>query len=72
MQERITDELAQTIHRSIQPTNTIVVIEAEHTCMSTRGVLKAEAKTITSTVIGVFKTDTVARSEALSLIRSKL
>jgi GTP cyclohydrolase I len=48
----------------------IVVIEAEHTCMSTRGVLKGGAVTTTSCVLGLFKSDSDARSEVLSLIKS--
>lgn len=70
MQERITYELANTIHKTLSPVATIVVLSAEHTCMGSRGTLKHGAKTITSTTLGKFKTDATARSEVLALIRS--
>ncbi|MBR8832995.1 MAG: GTP cyclohydrolase I FolE [Stigonema ocellatum SAG 48.90 = DSM 106950] len=70
MQENITSQLANIIHSTLNAVGTIVVLEAEHTCMATRGVLKAGAMTTTQAVLGVFKTDGVARAEVLTLIRS--
>ncbi|WP_392408154.1 GTP cyclohydrolase I FolE [Chlorogloeopsis fritschii] len=68
LQERLTSELTQVIEDAIAPVGVIVVMEATHTCMSTRGVVKANAITTTSCVRGVFKTDFQARQEVLSLI----
>jgi GTP cyclohydrolase I len=70
MQENITAQLAKVIHSTLNALGTIVVLEAEHTCMATRGVLKAGSVTTTQAVLGVFKTDIAARSEVLTLIRS--
>lgn len=70
MQEDITSQLANVIHSTLNAVGTIVVLEAEHTCMATRGVLKAGAMTTTQAVLGVFKADAVARAEVLTLIRS--
>lgn len=70
MQERITYELANTIHNTLNALGTFVVIEAEHNCMNNRGVLKPGTKTITNAVLGVFKTDANARGQILSLIAS--
>ncbi|WP_243902945.1 GTP cyclohydrolase I FolE [Aetokthonos hydrillicola] len=70
MQERITYQLANTIHNTLNALGTFVVIEAEHNCMNNRGVLKYGSKTITNAVLGVFKTDVNARGQILSLIAS--
>jgi GTP cyclohydrolase IA len=69
VQERLTQEIANTLFEGIKPVGVMVVIEAEHTCMTLRGVKKPGAKTITSAVLGGFRTDPRTRSEAMSLIK---
>lgn len=70
IQERLTTEFANLLMTELAAKGVIVVIECEHTCMSTRGVLKGGAVTTTSCVLGLFKSDSDARSEVLSLIKS--
>ena len=69
VQERLTTDIADTIMRKLKPKGVLVVIEAEHLCMSMRGVKKPGVMTITSAVRGVFRKNEKTRSEALSLIR---
>jgi GTP cyclohydrolase I len=69
VQERLTQQIANTLFDGIQPLGVMVVIEAEHTCMTLRGVKKSGAKTVTSCVLGGFRSDPRTRSEAMSLIR---
>src|SRR3982750_3094060 len=69
VQERLTQQIAQTLFDELQPLGVMVVIEAEHTCMTLRGVKKPGAKTITSSVLGGFRTDSRTRAEAMSLIK---
>jgi GTP cyclohydrolase I len=68
LQERITSTVADTIMEKLDPHGVIVVVEAEHMCMTMRGVKKPGSKTVTSAVRGVFAEDPAARAEALSLI----
>jgi len=68
LQERITSTIADAIMEKLEPHGVIVVVEAEHMCMTMRGVRKPGAKTITSAVRGVFAEDPASRAEALSLI----
>ena len=68
VQERLTGQIADTLVEALHPAGVIVVLEAEHMCMSMRGVKKPGAKTTTRAVRGCFETDADARSEALSLI----
>lgn len=68
VQERLTGQIADTLVEALHPAGVIVVLEAEHMCMSMRGVKKPGAKTTTRAVRGCFETDVDARSEALSLI----
>jgi len=68
VQERLTSQIANTLVEQIKPDGVIVVIEAEHLCMSMRGVKKPGARTITSAVRGVFEASQKTRDEALSLI----
>ena len=68
VQERLTGQIADTLVEALNPAGVIVVIEAEHLCMSMRGVKKPGAKTTTRAVRGCFATDADARSEALALI----
>lgn len=70
LQERITSTVADCIMEQLQPYGVVVVIEAEHMCMTMRGVKKPGAKTVTSAVRGIFATDPMARAEAFQLIRS--
>jgi GTP cyclohydrolase IA len=71
LQERLTTDIANTLFEGLRPIGVMVVIEAEHTCMTLRGVRKADAKTITSAVLGGFRTDPRTRAEAMSLIKGK-
>ena len=69
VQERLTTQVAETIMKKLKPKGVMVVIEADHLCMTMRGVKKPGAKTITSAVRGIFRTNSKTRSETLSLIR---
>jgi GTP cyclohydrolase I len=71
VQERMTTEIANAIVNQLKPLGVVVVLEAEHFCMSMRGVKKPGSKTVTSAIRGVFKTDKALRAEILSLINSK-
>jgi GTP cyclohydrolase I len=71
VQERLTTDIADTLVRALRPRGVLVVIEAEHLCMSMRGVKKPGAQTITSAVRGTFHTNAASRAEAMSLIRQK-
>ena len=68
VQERLTTQVADEIDQSLQPRGVLVVIEAEHFCMSMRGVKKPGSLTVTSAVRGLFKTNPATRAEAMSLI----
>lgn len=70
VQERLTSQVADTLMEQLNPQGVIVVMEAEHLCMSMRGVKKPGAKTTTSAVRGIFKSSASAttRAEALSLL----
>jgi len=68
LQERITTTVADIIDEKLNPYGVIVVLEAEHMCMTMRGIKKPGSKTITSAVRGLMKTDAKSRAEALSLI----
>ena len=68
IQERLTNQIAQAIQKSIQPLGVGVVIEARHLCMVMRGVEKHRAETITSAMLGSFRENQQTREEFLSLI----
>ena len=68
VQERLTTEIVDVIMKKLKPKGVMVVIEAEHLCMSMRGVQKAGAIPTTSVVRGVFRSNQKTRQEALSLI----
>jgi GTP cyclohydrolase I len=70
LQERITSTIADSLLRSLQPHGVMVIIEAEHMCMTMRGVKKPGSQTITSAVRGIFEEDQAARAEVMSLIKS--
>ena len=69
LQERLSEQIADTIMKTIQPKGAMVVIEAEHLCMTMRGVRKPGAKMITSAMRGIFLKDARTRAEALSLLK---
>jgi GTP cyclohydrolase I len=71
VQERMTSEIVEAIERELRPRGSIVVIEAEHFCMSMRGVKKAGTTTVTSAVRGSFRTDAASRAEALQFIHQR-
>ncbi|MEZ6045729.1 MAG: GTP cyclohydrolase I FolE [Planctomycetaceae bacterium] len=71
VQERMTHQIADMLSEKLDPKGVIVVIEAEHTCMSIRGIRKPGSLTITSAVRGLFKSNESSRAEAMSLIRHK-
>ena len=68
VQERLTSQVANAVESVLDPRGVIVVVEAEHLCMSMRGVRKAGARTITSAVRGLFRDQAATRNEAMSLI----
>jgi GTP cyclohydrolase IA len=68
VQERLTTEIADTIEKALEPRGVLVVIEAEHLCMTMRGVKKPGALTITSAVRGIFKDNAATRAEAMSFV----
>lgn len=70
MQERLTSEIADTIMEGLRPRGVLVVVEAEHMCMTMRGVRKPGSMTVTSAVRGYFATSDATRAEAFSLIRN--
>jgi len=69
LQERLTCEIAQTLLDKIEPFGVGVVMEAQHLCMMMRGVEKQNSKTVTSAMLGVFKSDPKTRAEFLDLLR---
>ena len=70
-QERLTKEVAEQLDRQLSPRGVGVVIEAEHTCMSLRGVRAAGTRTVTSALFGSLREDPATRAEFLSLTRSR-
>ncbi|MFC1703666.1 GTP cyclohydrolase I FolE [Candidatus Omnitrophota bacterium] len=70
VQERLTTQIADIIMQKLKPRGVMVIIEAEHLCMSMRGVKKPGTLTVTSAVRGVFKENQKTRAETLSLIKS--
>ena len=70
LQERLTSQIADAIMDKLKPRGVIVVVEAEHMCMTMRGVKKPGSMTLTSAVRGLFRTQEATRAEAFALIRS--
>ena len=68
VQERLTTEIADSIDRALTPRGVFVVIEAEHLCMTMRGIKKPGSKTVTSAVRGLFRSDARTRQEAMDHI----
>ncbi len=71
VQERMTTQIAETIERVLVPQGVLVVVEAEHLCMSMRGVKKPGTLTITSSVRGLFRTDASTRAEAMQFVHGR-
>ena len=71
IQENMTAQIADALEKYLSPKGVMVMIEAEHMCMTMRGVKKPGSKTITSAVRGIFEKDIAARAEAMSLITMK-
>ncbi len=71
VQERMTTEIADAIEDALEPRGVLVVVEAEHLCMSMRGVKKSGTSTVTSAVRGLFRTDTSTRFEAMQFVRGR-
>jgi GTP cyclohydrolase I len=69
IQERLTKQIADLIMEHLRPLGVMVVIEAEHMCMSMRGAKKPKSSTVTSALRGSFRTKSATRSEAMILIR---
>jgi len=70
VQERMTNQIASLIESELDTKGVAVVVQAEHSCMAIRGIRKKGSSTITSSLRGVFKTDTASRAEVMSLINS--
>jgi GTP cyclohydrolase I len=68
VQERMTTQIANALMKTLRPRGVAVVLEAEHYCMSIRGVHKPGSKTITSALRGIFQENTALRAEVMSLI----
>jgi len=71
VQERLTQQIAETIQDLLKPKGVAVVIEAVHLCMTMRGVEKQNSVAVTSSMLGGFRTDRSSRMEFLNLIRSR-
>ncbi|PKM99473.1 MAG: GTP cyclohydrolase I FolE [Elusimicrobia bacterium HGW-Elusimicrobia-2] len=70
IQERLTQQIADTINGSLKPLGVMVIIEAEHLCMTMRGIKKPGTKMTTSALRGIFMADAKVRSEAMTLIKN--
>jgi len=71
VQERMTQMIADLIERELESSGVAVVIEAEHSCMSIRGVRKPGSRTVTSALRGTFRTNPASRAEVMALILAK-
>ena len=72
VQERLTTQIAEAINEHLKPLGVACVMEAVHLCMMMRGVQKQNARAVTSSMLGAFRTDVKTRAEFLTLIRSEL
>jgi GTP cyclohydrolase I len=68
LQERLTSQIADTIVKAVAPLGVAVVVEAEHLCMTMRGIKKPGSVTVTSALRGICKSDARSRAEAMALI----
>ena len=71
VQERLTSQIADELERNLQPKGAMVVIEAEHLCMTMRGIRKPGAVTVTSAVRGLFRENVATREEAMRFIQGR-
>jgi GTP cyclohydrolase IA len=71
LQERMTNQIAETIRETIQPLGVAVVCEGTHLCMAMRGVEKQQSTTVTSAMLGAFRSDARTRGEFLQLIKAR-
>ena len=71
VQERLTSQIADELERNLQPKGAMVVIEAEHLCMTMRGIRKPGAVTVTSAVRGLFRESVATREEAMRFIQGR-
>ena len=71
LQERLTDQVATALEEALQPKGVFVMVEAEHMCMTMRGIKKPGSKTVTTVAKGIFKDNRDERNEILSLILGK-
>jgi GTP cyclohydrolase I len=71
VQERMTTQIADAIEEALAPRGVLVVVEAEHLCMSMRGVKKPGTVTVTSSVRGLFRTDPATRAEAMQFVHGR-
>jgi GTP cyclohydrolase I len=71
LQERLTTQIADVINETLKPRGVLVMIEAEHLCMSMRGIKKPGAITVTSVVRGIFRENPATRAETISFIRGE-
>ncbi|MPZ69672.1 MAG: GTP cyclohydrolase I FolE [Actinobacteria bacterium] len=69
VQERLTTQIADAVETALEPKGVLVVLEAEHLCMSMRGVKKPGARTVTSSVRGIFRSNEATRAEAMAFLR---
>ncbi|XP_018916988.1 GTP cyclohydrolase 1 isoform X2 [Bemisia tabaci] len=70
VQERLTKQIALAVTKAVEPAGVAVVVEGVHMCMVMRGVQKINSKTVTSTMLGVFREDPKTREEFLNLVQS--
>src|SRR5664279_3043300 len=71
LQERLTQEIAESLQKTLDPLGVGIVIEAQHLCMMTRGVEKQNSVMVTSAVLGIFREEQKTREEFLSIINKK-
>ncbi len=71
IQEKLTAQIANTIHDVLQPLGTAVIIDATHECMTTRGVHKTSVSMVTSRMLGAFRDDPATRRELLSMVTQR-
>ena len=69
VQERLSTQIAEALMESLKPKGVMIVVEAEHLCMTMRGVKKPGSKIVTSVVRGLFRKNTATRAEAMALIK---